>query len=72
MYFAYAKTKTQIRFGLTAKLINAFVFATVIVQQLLPKCEISSSYSYLVIAQPRLCHTWSKTPKTGFVMMRLI
>ena len=26
--FAYAKTKTQIRFAVTAKLISAFVFAT--------------------------------------------
>ena len=27
-HFAYAKTKTQISFGVTAKLISAFVFAT--------------------------------------------
>ena len=32
--FAYAKTKTQISFAVTAKLINAFVFATRIVQYL--------------------------------------
>ena len=32
--FAYAKTKTQIRFAVTAKLISAFVFATQIVQSL--------------------------------------
>ena len=31
---AYAKTKTQISFSATAKLINAFVFATRIVQSL--------------------------------------
>ena len=30
--FAYAKTKTQISFAVTAKLISAFVFATWIVQ----------------------------------------
>ena len=30
--FAYAKTKTQISFTVTAKLISAFVFATRIVQ----------------------------------------
>ena len=29
--FAYAKTKTQISFAVTAKLISAFVFATRIV-----------------------------------------
>ena len=32
---AYAKTKTQISFAVTAKLISAFVFATRIVQFLL-------------------------------------
>ena len=32
--FAYAKTKTQISFPVTAKLISAFVFATWIVQSL--------------------------------------
>ena len=32
--FAYAKTKTQISFAVTAKLINVFVFATRIVQSL--------------------------------------
>ena len=32
--FAYAKTKTQISFAATAKLISAFVFATQIVQSL--------------------------------------
>ena len=32
--FAYAKTKTQISFAVTAKLISAFVFATQIVQSL--------------------------------------
>ena len=31
---AYAKTKTQISFAVTAKLISAFVFATWIVQYL--------------------------------------
>ena len=32
--FAYAKTKMQISFAITAKLISAFVFATWIVQNL--------------------------------------
>ena len=32
--FAYAKTKTQISFAVTAKLISAFVFATQIIQSL--------------------------------------
>ena len=43
--FAYAKTKTEISFAVTAKLISAFVFATWIVQSLYflnPKFQASS------------------------------
>ena len=43
--FAYAKTKTQNSFAVTAKLISAFVFATSIVQSLFfldPKFQASS------------------------------
>ena len=43
--FAYAKTKTQISFAITAKLISSFVFATWIVQSLYfvnPKFQASS------------------------------
>ena len=53
---AYAKT------AVTAKLISAFVFAT-----LLPKSEISSIKEYSVAVQPGLCRTLSKTPKTGYL-----
>ena len=45
--FAYAKTKAQISFAVTAKLISAFVFATRIVQFLFylnPKLQASSSF----------------------------
>ena len=35
---------------------------------LLPK----SSFYPSVVAQPGLCRTWSETPKTGFVVTRLI
>ena len=48
--FAYAKTKTQISFALTAKLISAFVFATWIVQSicfLYPKFQVSSHLLWL-------------------------
>ena len=44
-FFAYAKTKTQISFAETAKLISAFVFALYIVQSLYflnPKFQASS------------------------------
>ena len=57
----------------TAQLISAFVFATRIVQSLCllnPKFQASICIS--VTAQPGLCGTWSETPKTGFLTMRLI
>ena len=44
--FSYAKTKTQISFAVTAKLISAFVFAIRIVQSLYnlnPKFQASSN-----------------------------
>ena len=56
---AYAKTKTQISFMVTAKLISAFVFATRIVQSLyflnpkggvpyVPTLQFSSSFAWLI------------------------
>ena len=48
--FAYAKTKTQIGFAVTAKLISAFVFATRIVQYLIfinPKFQVSMHLLWL-------------------------
>ena len=50
--FAYAKTKTQISFAVTAKLISAFVFAPRIVQflfYLYPKFQVSSHLLWLYI-----------------------
>ena len=62
---AYAKTKTQISFAVTAKLISAFVFATRIVQFLFylnPKFQASSSFLCLyrpVSVRPvRKPHCW--------------
>ena len=66
--FAYVKTKMQISFAVTAKLISAFVFATRIVQFLYfinPKFQASSRSS--VGAQASLCQTWSETLKTSFL-----
>ena len=37
----------------------------------LPKYEISSLQPSSVAVQPGLCGTWSETPKTGFLTMRL-
>ena len=48
--FAYAKTKAQISFAVTVKLISAFVFATLIVQSLFylnPKFQASSHLLWL-------------------------
>ena len=39
---------------------------------LLSKSEISSLWPSSVAVQPGLCRTWSETPKTGFLTMRLI
>ena len=39
---------------------------------LLPKSEISSLYPSSVAVQRSLCQTWSETPKTGFLVTRLI
>ena len=38
---------------------------------LLPKSEISIVQPSSVVVQPGLCRTWSETPKTGFLTMRL-
>ena len=49
-FFAYAKTKTQNNFAVTAKLISVFVFATWIVQYLYflnPKFQVSSYIEWL-------------------------
>ena len=50
VFFVYAKTKTQISFAVTTKLISAFVFATWIVQSLYclnPKFQASSHLLWL-------------------------
>ena len=62
---ALAKTKAQISFAVTAKLISAFVFATRIVQFLLyltPKFQASSSFLWLYrsvcVGPGRKPHCW--------------
>ena len=39
---------------------------------LIPKSQISSLLPSSVNVQPGLCRRWSKTPKTGFLLTRLI
>ena len=49
-FFAYAKTKAQISFAVTVKLISAFVFATRLVQSLYflnPKFQVSNHLLWL-------------------------
>ena len=67
----YAKTKVQISCAVTAQLISNFGFATYRVQSLLSKSEISSLWPSSVTVQTGLCRTWSKNPKTGFLVTRL-
>ena len=62
---AYAKTKAQISFAVTVKLISAFVFATRIVQFLFylnPKFQASSSflclYRPVCVGPVRKPHCW--------------
>ena len=71
-FFAYAKTKTQISFVVTAKLISAFVFATWIVQSLYflnPKFQASS---HLLWLSSPVCVASGQNPKTGFLTTRLV
>ena len=65
---AYAKTKAQISFAVTAKMISALVFATRTVQYLHllnPKFQVSSHF--LRLYRPICVGPGRKTPKTGFL-----
>ena len=69
---AYAKTKVQTSFAVTAKLISAFVCATGIEQFLYflnPK--FASSSHLWQHRQVGLCQTWSETQIVGFLTGRL-
>ena len=71
--FAYAKTKMQISFAVTAKLISTFVFSTLIVESLCFLNPKFQAYNHLLwLYSLVLCQNWSETPKTGFLTMRLI
>ena len=72
-FFAYAKTKTQISFAETAKLISAFVFATKIVQSLYFLYTKFQASSHLVwLYSPVYVGPGQKPRKTGFLTTRLI
>ena len=68
--FAYAKTKTQISFAVTAKLISAFVFTTRIVQSLYflnPKFQASS---HLLWPYSMVCVGPGRKPRRPFFSQR--
>ena len=68
--FTYAKTKTQISFAVTAKLISAFVFATKIVRSLYflnPKFQASS---HLLLLYSPVCVGPGRKPRRPFFSER--
>ena len=74
--FAYAKTKAQISFAVTAKLISAFVFATWIVHFLFflnPKFQASSLLlrlcSLICVRTVRKPHCWFPTRRHIFYLI---
>ena len=72
LIFAYAKTKTQISFAVTLKLISVFVYATRIVQSLFflnPKFQVPSHLQWL---PSPVCVGPGRKPRTGFLTSRLI
>ena len=61
--FVYAKTKMQISFAVTAKLISVFVFATKIVQSLyFPNTKFQAS-SYLLLLYSLVCVRPGRKPR---------
>ena len=70
--FAYAKTKAQTSFAVTAKLISVFVSATQIVQfMLFSNLKFCCLEPSSVLVQLSLCLTLSETQIVGFRMRRL-
>ena len=62
-HFAYAKTKTQISCAVTAKLINAFVFATRILQSLYFLNPKFQAFSHLVWLYSLVCVGPGRKPR---------
>ena len=61
-------TKTQSNCAADQHLLFCYIDSRI---PLRPKSEISSLLPSSVAVQTGLCQTWSETPKTGFLMMRL-
>ena len=62
-FFAYTKTKTQIRCAVTAQLISAFVFATRIKQSLYFLFTKFQAYSHLVWLYTLVCIRPGRKPR---------
>ena len=67
--FAYVKTKAQISFAVTAKLISAFVFVTQLIQSLYFLNTKVQASSYLLSLQSPVCVRPGRKPKL-FVLSR--
>ena len=65
-FFSYAKTKTQISFAVTAKLISAFVFTTWIVQSLFYLSPKSQATSHLLWLYSPVCVGPGRNPEDRF------
>ena len=61
--FAYAKTKTQISFAVTAKLISAYVFATRIVQSLSFLNTKFQASSHFLRLRSLICVGYGRKPR---------
>ena len=69
----YANNKVADQPAHPRSLISAFVVRCLdSIIPLVSISEISSLYLASVAAQAGLCLTWSQTPKTGFLVTRLI
>ena len=69
---AYAKTKAQISFAVTVKLIDAFVFATRVVQFLFLNLKLPASSHLLCAFIARFVSNLFRNHIIGFLMMRLM
>ena len=69
-YFAYAKTKTQISFAVSAKLFSAFVFVTPIVQALYFLYTKFQASSHLVWLYSLVCVGPGRKPRRPVLSQR--
>ena len=73
LLFAYVKTKTQISFAVSAKLISAFVFTTRIVQSLYSLNLKFQAFSHILWLCNPVCNGPGRKPlRQVFLTMRFI